>query len=153
MMTSLEEALAAIRSRARPLPAEEVPLGEAYGRVLAEAVRARRDQPVTDISMMDGYALRASEAGGLLRVAGEIAAGDPPWSRPLAKGECARIFTGAPLPPGADCVVMQEHAIREGSTVRVQQAPKPGQNIRRRAEELTAGAEALPVGRVLDASD
>jgi molybdopterin molybdotransferase len=153
MMTSLEEALAAIRSRARPLPAEEVPLGEAYGRVLAEAVRARRDQPATDISMMDGYALRASEAGGLLRVAGEIAAGDPPWSRPVSKGECARIFTGAPLPPGADCVVMQEDAVREGATVRVQQPAKAGQHIRRRGEELTAGAQALPPGRVLDAAD
>src|SRR6267142_1822966 len=153
MMTSLEEALAAIRSRARPLPAEEVPLAEAYGRVLAEAVRARRDQPATDISMMDGYALRASEAGGLLRVAGEIAAGDPPWSRPLSKGESARIFTGAPLPPGADCVVMQEHAVREGPTVRVQQPAKAGQHIRRRGEELTAGTEALPPGRVLDAAD
>src|SRR5256885_934235 len=152
-MTSLEEALAAIRSRARPLPAEEVPLAEAYGRVLAEAVRARRDQPATDISMMDGYALRASEAGGPLRVAGEIAAGDPPWSRSLSRGEAARIFTGAPLPPGADCVVMQEHAVREGATVRVQQPAKSGQHIRRRGEELAAGAEALPPGRVLDAAD
>src|SRR6267142_988042 len=153
MLTPLDEALAAIRLRARPLPAEDVPVADAYGRVLAEGIRARRDQPATDISMMDGYAVRAADAAVPLRLAGEIAAGDAPWSRALLAGEAARIFTGAPLPPGADCVVMQEHAIREGSTVRVQQAPKAGQNIRRRAEELTAGAEALPAGRVLDASD
>ena len=153
MLTPLDEALAAIRLRARPLPAEDVPLADGYGRALAEGTRARRDQPATDISMMDGYAVRAADAGVPLRLAGEIAAGDAPWSRALLAGEAARIFTGAPLPPGADCVVMQEHAIREGSTVRMQQPPKAGQHIRRRGEELTAGAEALPAGRVLDASD
>jgi molybdopterin molybdotransferase len=153
MITPLEEALAAVRSKARPLGAEEVGLAEAHGRVLAEGVRAGHDQPATDISMMDGYALRAADAAVPLRVAGEIAAGDAPWARPLQPGEAARIFTGAPLPPGADCVVMQEQAAREGASVRVQQAPKPGQHIRRRGEELSAGAEALPAGRVLDASD
>ena len=153
MMTPLDEALGAVRARARPLPAEDVPLTEAYGRVVAEVVRARRDQPVTDISMMDGYAVRAADAGGPLRVAGEIAAGDPPWERALQSREAARIFTGAPLPPGADCVVMQEHCLRAGSEVRVQQPPKAGQHIRRRGEELTAGAEALPAGRLLDSAD
>jgi len=153
MITPLDEALAAVRAKARPLPAEDVPLADAAGRILAEAVRARRDQPATDISMMDGYALRAADAGAPLRVGGEIAAGDAPWTRTLQPGEAARIFTGAPLPPGADCVVMQEQAVREGSSVRVQQPPKPGQHIRSRGEELTAGIEALPRGRVLDASD
>ena len=145
--------MAAIRERARPLPVEDVPLAEAYGRVLAQGLRARRDQPATDVSMMDGYALRAADADAPLRVRGEIAAGDAPWTRALQAGEAARIFTGAPLPPGADCVVMQEHCAREGAAVRVQQAPKSGQHIRRRGEELTAGAEALPAGRILDASD
>jgi len=153
MITPLDEALAAIRHRARPLPAEDVPLEEAAGRVLAAPVRARRDQPATDISMMDGYALRAPDAAGPLRIAGEIAAGDAPWARALEPGEAARIFTGAPLPPGADCVVMQEDAIRDGATVRVQQPPKAGQHIRRRGEELTAGTEALGPGRLLDPSD
>ncbi|HTO97383.1 MAG TPA: gephyrin-like molybdotransferase Glp [Myxococcales bacterium] len=153
MITPLEEALAAIAARARPLEAEAVPLAEAHGRVLAEGVRALRDQPATDVSMMDGYALRAADARQPLRVAGEIAAGDAPWSRPLQPGEAARIFTGAPLPPGADCVVMQEQAAREGDSLRVQQPPKAGQHIRRRGEELTAGGEALPPGRTLDGSD
>src|SRR5437763_9862179 len=153
MITPLSDALAAVRARARPLPPEEVPLTEAYGRVLAAGVQALRDQPSTDISMMDGYALRAADSGGPLRVAGEIAAGDAPWDRPLKPREAARIFTGAPLPPGADCVVMQEHCVRQGDEVRVQQPPKGGQHIRRRGEELTAGAEALAAGRILDAPD
>src|SRR5439155_22332120 len=153
MITPLDEAFAAVRARAHPLPAEDVLLTEAYGRVLAAGVRARRDQPATDISMMDGYALRVADSGSPLRVAGEIAAGDAPWDRPLKPREAARIFTGAPLPPGADCVVMQEHCVRQGDEVRVQQPPKAGQHIRRRGEELTAGAEALGAGRVLDAAD
>ncbi len=130
-----------------------MPLAEACGRVLAQGVRARRDQPSTDISMMDGYALRAADAQGPLKVEGEIAAGDAPWTAALRAGEAARIFTGAPLPPGADCVVMQEQCAREGTIVRVEQAPKAGQHIRRRGEELRAGAEALPEGRLLDAAD
>jgi molybdopterin molybdotransferase len=153
MITPLDEALAAIRGRARPLPAEEVPLAEAHGRVLAEGIRALRDQPATDVSMMDGYALRSEDANAPLRVVGEIAAGDAPWSRPLSTREAARIFTGAPVPAAADCVVMQEHCVREGTTVRVQQPPRPGQHIRRRGEELKAESEALPAGRLLDAAD
>jgi molybdopterin molybdotransferase len=153
MLTPLDDALGAIRLRSRPLAPEQVALAEAHGRVLTEGIRARRDQPATDISMMDGYALRAGDASMPLRVAGEIAAGDAPWARPLAAGEAARIFTGAPLPPGADSVVMQEHCLRDGPVVRVLQAPKSGQHVRRRGEELTAGAEALPGGRLLDASD
>src|SRR5437868_13963953 len=150
MITPLDEALAAVRARAHPLAAEDISLTEAYGRVLAEGVRARRDQPATDLSMMDGYALHAADAGAPLRVAGEIAAGDAPWTRELQAREAARIFTGAPLPPGADCVVMQEHAVRSGGEVRVQQPPRAGQHIRRRGEELTAGPEARRAGRVLD---
>jgi len=134
MITPLYEALAAVRAHAHPLAAEDVSLTDACGRVLAEGVRARRDQPATDISMMDGYALRAVDAGAPLRVAGEIAAGDAPWTRELQTRETARIFTGAPLPPGADCVVMQEHAVRSGGEVRVQQPPKAGQHIRSRRD-------------------
>jgi len=146
---ALEEAFDAIRARCAPLPAEDVPVAQACGRVLAAPVRAVRDQPAADISMMDGYALRAAEAGGPLRVIGEIAAGDEPWTNALGAGEAARIFTGAPLPPGADCVVMQEHAARSGTEVRIAQPPTSGQHIRRRGEELTAGAAALPAGLVL----
>ena len=148
-MIGLQDALDAVRKKCAPLPAEDIALVQAQGRVLAEAVRARWDQPASDISMMDGYALRAADAAGPLRVVGELAAGDAPWSRPLVAGEAARIFTGAPLPPGADCVVMQEHAERSGSEVRVQQPAKAGQHIRRRGEELSAGAPALAAGTLL----
>src|SRR5260221_8065444 len=142
-MTPLDEAISAVHERCAPLPAEDAPLSEAFGRILAEGVRARRDQPATDISMMDGYALRSADAGRPLRIAGELAAGDAPWSRTLEPGEAARIFTGAPLPPGADAVVMQEQCEREGDQVRALQPVKAGQHIRRRGEELTAGAGAI----------
>ena len=155
MITPLDVALAAVHSRCAPLPAQMVPLADALGRVLAEPVLAGRDQPATDISMMDGYALRAADATRLLRVAGEIAAGDAPWGSPLPERTAARIFTGAPLPPGADAVVMQEHCVRENDAIRIEQAPpvKPGQHIRRRGEELTEGAVALPKGTVMRPSE
>lgn len=153
MITPLDEALAAVRSRCVPLPAEDASLADAHGRVLAEGVRARRDQPASDISMMDGYALRASGAGGPLRVVGELAAGDAPSTRALGVSEAARIFTGAPLPPGADSVVMQEVCSRSGDELRVQQPVKSGQHIRRRGEELTSGVEALPAGTRMHAAE
>jgi molybdopterin molybdotransferase len=152
-MIALEQAIAEVRARCRPLPPEEVALADAQGRVLAAPVRARRDQPLTDISMMDGYALRAADAPGPLRVVGELAAGDAPWQRALAPGEAARIFTGAPLPPGADSVVMQEHCAREGASVRVEEPVKASQHIRRRGEELTEGREGVAAGTVLGAAE
>ncbi len=144
-MISLEEALEAVRARVQPLPAEDVPLAQAHGRILAAPLLAQRDQPAQDISMMDGYALRTRDAAGPLRVVGESAAGSAPRDRALKKGEALRIFTGAPVPEGADCVVMQEHCERqgEGEVVRVQQAPREGQHLRRRGEELRAGVPAL----------
>lgn len=152
-MISLEEALAAVRARCSVLPAESVPLAEAAGRVLSEPVVARRDQPGTDISMMDGYALRAGDAASPLRVIGEVAAGDKPWTAPLQPGEAARIFTGAPVPSGADCVVMQEQCAREGAEVRVREEPRAGQHIRRRGEELRAGVAALAAGTLLNPAE
>src|SRR5258706_144230 len=130
-MISLDEALAANAARCAPLPEEEVPLADASGLALAAEVRAARDQPATDISMMDGYALRSADAPGPLAVVGELAAGDAPWSRLLAPGEAARIFTGAPVPPGAE--------------------PGPGKVIGRNPLALAArcraaGAEATVLG-------
>src|SRR5260370_4021974 len=117
-MIALHEALAAVRGKCAPLPAEEAPLASAHGRVLAHGVRARQDQPATDISMMDGYALRSADAGAPLRVVGELAAGAAPRSRSLRPAATARIFTGAPLPPRADCPLMHEHALRAGHQLR-----------------------------------
>jgi molybdopterin molybdotransferase len=148
----LPVALELVRSRCRPLPAEMVPIGEAAGRILAQPVSAARDLPGTDISMMDGYAVRAADSGEPLRVVYEVAAGDPPPDRGLGVREAARIFTGAPIPPGADCVVMQEQAERRGEEVRVPRA-SPGQHVRRRGEEVHAGDVVLPSGTVLHAAE
>jgi molybdopterin molybdotransferase len=152
-MIPLDEALSLVHARSLPLPQEEVPLPEAANRVLARPVVALRDQPSSDISMMDGYAVRAADGASPLRVVGEVAAGDAPWTKPLAAHEAVRIFTGAPIPEGADCVVMQEHCLREGQALRVQLPPKPGQHIRRQGEELRASSVALPRGTYLRAAE
>ena len=113
-----------------PLPPERVPLSDALGRSLAEDVRAGMPLPPFDNSQMDGYSLRAVDAplaGARLRVAFEVFAGDD-RGRALPPGSCARIFTGAPLPPGADCVEMQEEVTRKGGvapSVSVRECPCP----------------------------
>ena len=154
-MIALPQAVAEVEGRSHALTAEEVPLAEAGGRILAREVVAARDLPGNDISMMDGYAMRASDAGNALRVVYEVAAGDAPPARPLERGEAARIFTGAPVPRGADCVIMQEHVTRVGSEVRIGSThpAKAGQHIRRRGEEVRAGATVLPRGTMLRAAE
>jgi molybdopterin molybdotransferase len=154
-LISLAQALAQVEARSRALPGEEVLLDEAGGRILAREIAAARDLPGTDISMMDGYALRSADAPDALRVVYEVAAGDAPSARPLGRREAARIFTGAPVPSGADCVVMQEHVTRNAHELRVgpSHLPKPGQHIRRRGEEVHAGAAVLPRGTPLGAAE
>ena len=154
-MTPLSKAQSEVEARSTPLPAEDVALAEAGGRVLARDVAAARDLPGTDISMMDGYAVRAADGNGPLRVVYEVAAGDAPPARALRAGEAARIFTGAPVPGGADSVVMQEQVTRDGAEVRIgpANAPKSGQHIRRRGEEVRAGATVLPAGTKLGAAE
>ncbi|MFL5442043.1 MAG: molybdopterin molybdotransferase MoeA, partial [Myxococcales bacterium] len=151
-MKPLPIALDLVRSRCRPLGSEEVAVAKAAGRILSHPVSAARDLPGTDISMMDGYALRATDSGETLRVVYEVAAGDPPPARELGGREAARIFTGAPVPPGADCVVMQEQAERRGDELRVPRAAA-GQHIRRRGEEVHAGDVVLPSGTTLHAAE
>src|SRR5438552_3588100 len=107
-MLTVEEALKAVLDRAGSLPPSRRPLREALGCVLAEEVTADRDLPPFDKALVDGYAVRSSDVSGpetLLRLGEEIPAGRMP-SRSLAPGEAALIMTGAPLPPGADAVVM-----------------------------------------------
>jgi molybdopterin molybdotransferase len=152
-MIPLDEALSAVRSRSLPLQQEAVPLVQAAGRVLSRPVVALRDQPSSDVSMMDGYAFSADGGGAPLRVVVEVAAGDAPRLEPLRAGEAARIFTGAPIPAGADCVVMQENCMREGDKVWVQIPARPGLHVRARGEELRAGAVALPRGTMLRAAE
>jgi molybdopterin molybdotransferase len=134
-------------ARAKPVSeVEEVPALEATGRVLARAQRSTMDVPPMDNSAMDGYAVRVSD-GPRLKVAQKIMAGSV--GQPLEPRSAARIFTGAPVPPGADAVVMQEHCSVSGDTVTLQKAPKSGDWIRRVASDIARGAEILPAGKRL----
>jgi len=147
-MLSVDDALARVLAAARRVKGvDRVPLREATGRVLAEAVVSAIDVPPLDNSAMDGYAVRCADvpaAGARLTVAQRIPAGSV--GHTLAPGTAARIFTGAPVPPGADAVVMQERCRHEGDEVVIDHVPKPGEHIRRRAEDIAAGAEVLTVG-------
>jgi len=137
-------------SAARRLPAVEVvDLACAQGRVLAETVPADRDYPPFDRATRDGYAVRAAETPGRLRIAGQVRAGTE-FAGSLGEGEAIEIMTGAPVPPSADAVVMIEHTRREGDQVEIERGLRPGQNIVARASETAAGAAALEPGRRLD---
>ena len=135
-----------------PPKIERVPLAAALGRVLAQEVLAPSDVPAWDNSAMDGYALRAVDLpleGGYLPLAGRIAAGDSGQTRLLAV-HGVRIFTGAPLPPGADSVVAQEDCRAEGGGVWLP-AVKAGNHVRKQGEELRRGA--LPLAGRMPAGD
>ena len=129
-----------------PGPAEEVPVAEAHGRVLAADVRAATDTPPFDSSAMDGFAVVAGP-GGELPVVGESRAGRPA-ERALAPGEAIRISTGAAIPAGADAVVPVEEVTERDGRV-VVPASEPGRNVRRAGEDMRAGAVVLRAGTVL----
>src|SRR3546814_289050 len=122
---------------------ERLPLAEAQGRVLAEDLVSTLDLPPWPNSAMDGYALRLADWNGEpLKVSRRIFAGQAP--EPLAVGTCARIFTGAPVPAGADCVEMQENAVVEDDQrVRFTEPMVSGQNIRPQGQETTVGEQVL----------
>lgn len=148
---TVEQALHEITHGAAPLTSETVPLLEAAGRVLAQPLTARVTQPPFEASAMDGYAVRTADLGALpatLRVIGTSAAGHG-FSGAIGDGEAVRIFTGAPVPAGADCVVIQEDADRTGDHVSVRAAESIGANIRRRGMDFTAGDRLLEPGRRL----
>jgi len=148
-LLSVEDARARMLALAVAMPAETVAIGEAAGRTLAEDVRARRDQPPYAASSMDGWALAAASAPGRLRVVGESAAGRPFAGR-VGPGEAVRIFTGAAMPPGADCVVIQEDARRDGDAVETP-AAHAGANVRAAGCDFHAGERLLTRGMRLDA--
>jgi molybdopterin molybdotransferase len=126
-----------------------IPAGEALGRILAEGLRTPLDFPPFANSAMDGYAVRASDAipGATLRRVGLVMAGTASTSR-LGNGECIRIFTGAPIPEGADAVVVQEQVTCDRDLIRLDlMAPlRPGDNVRQQGEELKRGEALLPSG-------
>jgi molybdopterin molybdotransferase len=140
----VEEALARILADVEPVGHETVALAKARGRVLAAPVVALRTQPPFDASAMDGFALRAEDGvkGRGLSLVGEAAAGRA-FDGEVAPGQTVRIFTGAPVPAGADAVLVQEQAQRRGDEVVVESPVKPGQNIRRRGLDFREGDAAL----------
>jgi molybdopterin molybdotransferase len=148
------DALAAILAGADALPEERVALEAAYHRVLARDVAALRTQPPQPMSAMDGYAVRAADAAmdARLRVIGEIAAGRP-FARALAAGQALRIFTGGVVPDGADAVVIQEDATRDGDTVTINEAASPGKHIRPAGVDFNAGDVLLRAGTRLTDRD
>ncbi len=146
-MKSEAETRAAVLARVAPLPAARAPLLESLGRFAAEELRASRALPPFDNSAMDGYAVQAasSGAGATLRVIAEQPAGAD-RDLALCAGEAIRIFTGAPLPAGADAVIMQEDVTREGDTIVAQAAAEPGEFIRRAGSDLARGQTILTRG-------
>ncbi len=153
-MLAVEAAQAKILDQiVEALPSETVAFGDAHGRVLAAEVIAPGDEPRVAMAAMDGYAVRAADVGDAsvsLVVAFEVAAGRAA-DRPLPDGAVARIFTGAPVPPGADSVIMQEEATRDGDLVRFSLAPRPGQHVRQIGEELRAGEVIVAANTTLAA--
>jgi molybdopterin molybdotransferase len=152
-MITVEEALAACLALTRVLPSEHVPLAEAAGRVLAEPVFARRDQPPFSASAMDGYAVRNEDAaaGARLAVIGEAPAGRA-WHGEIGPGEALRIFTGAPLPRGADRVVIQEDVTREADEIILGEALDTGPHVRPAGADFREGAR-MEAPRRLTAAD
>jgi len=144
------EAQARMLALAAPLPVERVDLMSAVGRHAAEDVVAKRTQPAADLSAMDGYAIRFAERPGPWTVVGESAAGGG-LDRALAPGEAARIFTGAPVPEGADVILIQEEAGRDGErlTMTGEGPPAIGTWIRRRGGDFVEGEVLLRQGTKL----
>lgn len=142
----LAEAQARLLALAVPLDIEEVPVDQALGRFLAAPLTARRTQPPADLSAMDGYALGDEGGKGPWRIVGESAAGHP-FAGTVAPGEAVRISTGAILPAGAETILLQEDAVREGGMLAPSgDAPVPGRHIRRAGFDFRAGQELLRAG-------
>ena len=148
-MITVDEALERILALMAPVGSESIALDEAAGRVLAAPFRARRDQPPFDASQMDGYALRDAEArpGARFRVIGEVPAGGR-FAGTVGPGEAVRIFTGAPVPAGADRVVMQEDVTREGDEIRLRDSLEDSRFIRRQGADFAIGEEVTPPRRL-----
>jgi molybdopterin molybdotransferase len=145
-MLPVAEALARVLASAtEPLEEEWVPLESAFGRTLARALVAARTQPPFANSAMDGYALRAADTPGTLKVIGESAAGRA-FAGIVGAGEAARIFTGAPMPEGADTIVIQEDVRREGDAVVTAAAAKAGDNVRASGLDFADGETLLSAG-------
>ena len=149
-MMPVDEAIQRILRKLQALGSETVPLNAANGRVLAKPLVSSHNQPPFDSSAMDGYAVRADEVfpGKPLKLAGTAQAGAR-FIGLMEHGQCVRIFTGAPLPIGADSVIMQEEATAKGNQISFAKAVKPGTSVRKQGFDFRRGAELLPVGTAL----
>jgi molybdenum cofactor synthesis domain-containing protein len=151
-VVAVAEALRVVLDNTPALPAEEVALEDALGRVLAEDVRADLEMPPFDRSMMDGYAVRAADVARApvqLQLAGSIRAGQTA-ERALQAGQALQLMTGAPLPEGADAVQQVEKTRRLGDAVEILAAVEPGQNVVARASEVAKGEQVLERGGLID---
>jgi molybdopterin molybdotransferase len=151
-MIGFEEAIALVRAVARPLGTERISIGQAAGRVLAGPVTAQIDSPRSDVSAMDGYAARENDLGPFplaLKIVGESYPGSP-WKGHVGSGECVRIFTGAPVPNGADRIVIQEDVVPAAGVAKVAEKPGPARFIRSRGSDFNACQQLLPQGRLLN---
>jgi molybdopterin molybdotransferase len=151
-MIGFDEAIALLLDAARPLASENVPITEAGGRVLAESVVAAVSSPPCDCSAMDGYAVRDADLESLparLEVVGESFAGYG-FEGDFGPGQCIRIFTGAPVPAGADRVVIQEDVRRDGAFAGIADTPGQSRHIRRQGSDFEAGERLVEAGRRLD---
>lgn len=151
-MTSEADAIAGVLAKVTPLPSVKVPLLESLGCFSAEEMLASRPLPAFDNSAMDGYAVQADSCptGARLRIVGEQPAGADRGLK-IGAGEAIRIFTGAPLPAGADAVIMQEDVVREEMTIVTQCGAERGEFIRRKGGDLAAGQKILERGEVVGA--
>ncbi len=154
-MISVAQALEHVTAAFSPLPAERVGLSNALGRVLSDDVASRVTQPPSDVSAMDGYAVRAADVASVpvtLSRIGVAAAGQA-FDGGLGAGQAVRIFTGAPVPKGADTIVIQENTEAKGEDVVVRQGAEPGKFIRPAGLDFAEGRVLLAAGRVLSARD
>ena len=150
-MIGFDEAQRLLAETVEPLPAQTAALDKAQGRVLAEPIHAALSSPRTDVSAMDGYALRDGDAaiGARFAVIGESFAGGAP-PPPIGPGQAVRIFTGAALPAGADRVVMQENCAAEGPAMTIARPYGPGWHVRKAGSDFACGDLLLATGRRLD---
>ena len=140
------DAQARLLALADPLPAEHVPVATCAGRWLATDISARRDQPWADLSAMDGYAVRASEGAGPWQLVATSSAGDADIPA-LQPGQACRIFTGAPLPAGADAILIQENATRDGDKLTAHDGIlTPGRHVRPLGSDFRAGTLLVSAG-------
>ena len=153
-MIPVREARARILASLTPVAAETVALAEAWNRVLAAPVVARRTQPPADVSAMDGWAVRAADAvaGARLRRIGSAPAGHP-FAGTIGPGETVRLFTGSVVPDGADAILMQENAEEHEGGMAVREAAIAGRHIRRAGQDFAAGETVLAAGKRLTARD